>query len=168
MNGLPAVAPNMESDPSELSIVIPAYNEHETVDLVIERVLASPFEPHVVVVDDGSTDDTFEVARRNATYVLRHVLNRGQGAALQTGIEIHAFFPTIFGLPLAALLLAYALLIAIPFVPGVELGLTLMMVEGAVVAPFIWAATLMGLGLAFAGGLGAEELAQQPDGILVA
>jgi hypothetical protein len=53
---------------------------------------------------------------------------------------------------LAALLLAYALLIAIPFVPGVELGLTLMMVEGAVIAPFIWAATLLGLVLAFAAG----------------
>ncbi|MDI3336632.1 hypothetical protein QKW60_09455 [Defluviimonas aestuarii] len=53
---------------------------------------------------------------------------------------------------LAALLLAYALLIAIPFVPGVELGLTLLMVEGAVIAPFIWAATLLGLMLAFAAG----------------
>lgn len=53
---------------------------------------------------------------------------------------------------LAALLLAYALLIAIPFVPGVELGLTLLMVEGAVIAPLIWAATLIGLVLAFAAG----------------
>lgn len=53
---------------------------------------------------------------------------------------------------LAALLLAYALLIAIPFVPGVELGLTLLMIEGAVIAPFIWAATLLGLTLAFAAG----------------
>ena len=53
---------------------------------------------------------------------------------------------------LVALLLAYALLIAIPFVPGVELGLTLMMVEGAIIAPFIWAATLLGLVLAFAAG----------------
>ena len=43
--------------------------------------------PNVVVVDDGSTDGTFDAARRTAKYVLRHVINRGQGAALQTGIE---------------------------------------------------------------------------------
>lgn len=43
--------------------------------------------PNVVVVDDGSTDGTLDVARRSAKYVLRHVINRGQGAALQTGIE---------------------------------------------------------------------------------
>lgn len=56
-----------------------------------------------------------------------------------------------FGM-LALLLLAYALLLAIPFVPGVELGLMLLAVEGARIAPFIWAATLLGLGLAYAAG----------------
>ncbi|WP_347311879.1 hypothetical protein [Defluviimonas sp. SAOS-178_SWC] len=49
----------------------------------------------------------------------------------------------------ALLLVAYALLIALPFVPGAELGITLMMVEGAAIAPFIWAATLSGLALAY-------------------
>ncbi len=68
-----------------------------------------------------------------------------QGAALKANPMAGIGF-------LAALLLAYALLIAIPFVPGVELGLTLLMVEGAVIAPFIWAATLLGLTLAFAAG----------------
>ena len=53
---------------------------------------------------------------------------------------------------LLLLLLAYAVLIALPFVPGVELGITLMMVEGAWIAPFIWAATLLGLTLAFVAG----------------
>lgn len=50
------------------------------------------------------------------------------------------------------LLVAYALLIALPFVPGVELGIALMMVEGAWIAPFIWAATVLGLSLAFIAG----------------
>ena len=54
---------------------------------------------------------------------------------------------------LVLLLLAYAVLIALPFVPGVELGLTLMMIEGAWIAPLIWAATLIGLMLAFSAGL---------------
>ncbi len=53
---------------------------------------------------------------------------------------------------LVLLLVAYALLIALPFVPGAELGITLMMVEGAAIAPFIWAATLTGLALAYAAG----------------
>lgn len=53
---------------------------------------------------------------------------------------------------LGLLLLAYALLIALPFVPGAELGITLMMVEGAPIAPFIWAATLGGLAFSYAVG----------------
>ncbi|MCP3905817.1 MAG: glycosyltransferase family 2 protein, partial [Planctomycetes bacterium] len=44
--------------------------------------------PNVVVVDDGSTDGTWEAARRCATWSARHVINRGQGAALQTGIDL--------------------------------------------------------------------------------
>ncbi|MCW3783171.1 hypothetical protein [Defluviimonas salinarum] len=54
---------------------------------------------------------------------------------------------------LVLLLVAYALLIALPFVPGVELGLTLLMVEGGWIAPFIWGATLAGLMLSFLVGL---------------
>jgi hypothetical protein len=50
---------------------------------------------------------------------------------------------------LLALLLAYALLLALPFVPGVEVGLMLMAVEGGWIAPFIYLATLKGLMLAF-------------------
>ena len=50
---------------------------------------------------------------------------------------------------LILLLVAYAGLIALPFVPGAELGITLMMVEGPVIAPFIWAATFGGLALAY-------------------
>ncbi|MGZ9187784.1 MAG: glycosyltransferase family 2 protein [Candidatus Binatia bacterium] len=41
----------------------------------------------VVVVDDGSRDDTFQQANAQTLHVLRHVLNLGQGAALQTGID---------------------------------------------------------------------------------
>ena len=66
-------------------VVIPAYNEGTCIAEVAGKV-RSAF-PHVVVVDDGSDDDTFEQARRGATYVLRHTINRGQGAALQTGID---------------------------------------------------------------------------------
>ena len=66
-------------------IVMAAYNEGACIEQVVQEVRAEC--PNVVVVDDGSTDDTFQAARRCAPYVLRHVINRGQGAALQTGIE---------------------------------------------------------------------------------
>lgn len=42
---------------------------------------------HVVCVDDGSTDDTAAAARRAGAYVVRHPVNLGQGAAIQTGVE---------------------------------------------------------------------------------
>jgi len=50
---------------------------------------------------------------------------------------------------LVALLLAYALLLATPFVPGVELGIALMMLEGAWIAPYVYLGTVAGLMLAF-------------------
>ena len=65
-------------------IVVPAYNEGSAVYDVV-RELRSQY-PNVVVVDDGSRDTTSAEARRRGAIVLRHVLNRGQGAALQTGI----------------------------------------------------------------------------------
>ena len=66
-------------------VVIPAYNEGCCIEAVVREVAAEY--QHVVVVDDGSSDDTFDAAGRAARYVLRHVVNRGQGAALQTGVE---------------------------------------------------------------------------------
>lgn len=66
-------------------VVIAAYNEAACIEQVARQV-RERF-PNVVVVDDGSRDVTFEAARKGAAYALRHALNRGQGAALQTGIE---------------------------------------------------------------------------------
>ncbi|MCP3906383.1 MAG: glycosyltransferase, partial [Planctomycetes bacterium] len=67
-------------------VVIAAYNESPCLERVVDEVRASY--PNVVVVDDGSTDGTWEAARRCATWSARHVINRGQGAALQTGIDL--------------------------------------------------------------------------------
>jgi len=65
-------------------IVVPAYNEGARLGKVLEELNRTGH--RVVVVDDGSTDQTGEVARSHGCFVLRHVINRGQGAALQTGI----------------------------------------------------------------------------------
>jgi glycosyltransferase involved in cell wall biosynthesis len=65
--------------------VVPAFNEAESVGVVV-RQIRTRFE-HVVVVDDGSTDETAGAAADAGAAVVRHALNRGQGAALQTGID---------------------------------------------------------------------------------
>lgn len=65
--------------------VVPAYNEEKTIANVIEDL--KRFISHIVVVDDCSHDATGEVAQRAGAIVLRHRLNRDQGAALQTGIS---------------------------------------------------------------------------------
>jgi polyprenyl-phospho-N-acetylgalactosaminyl synthase len=66
-------------------IVIPAFNEAAVIGAVIADV-RSVFD-HVVCVDDGSTDDTAEIARRAGAHLVRHPINLGQGAAIQTGVE---------------------------------------------------------------------------------
>src|SRR6201994_2273542 len=66
-------------------IVIPAFNEATVIGEVIADV-RSVFD-HVVCVDDGSTDDTGEIARRAGAHLVRHPVNLGQGAAFQTGVE---------------------------------------------------------------------------------
>jgi glycosyltransferase involved in cell wall biosynthesis len=67
-----------------LFIVIAAFDESAAIADVVRELRISY--PNVVVVDDGSADDTWEHAARGGAIVLRHLVNRGQGAALQTGI----------------------------------------------------------------------------------
>ncbi|KLO43820.1 glycosyl transferase [Mycobacterium nebraskense] len=66
-------------------IVIPAFNEASVIGEVVADV-RSIFD-NVVCVDDGSTDDTGEIARRAGAHLVRHPINLGQGAAIQTGVE---------------------------------------------------------------------------------
>ncbi|MGK2879312.1 MAG: glycosyltransferase family 2 protein [Mycobacterium sp.] len=66
-------------------IVIPAFNEMTVIADVIAEVRA--VFAHVVVVDDGSADGTGHTALRAGAHVVRHPVNLGQGAAIQTGVE---------------------------------------------------------------------------------
>ncbi|MGH7486865.1 MAG: glycosyltransferase family 2 protein [Thermoanaerobaculia bacterium] len=75
----------MDESGQAVFVVIPAYNEQTVVFQVVQEVRAEF--SNVVVVDDGSFDATFAEARRGGAIVLRHLINRGQGAALRTGIE---------------------------------------------------------------------------------
>src|SRR6476661_9548960 len=66
-------------------VVIAAYNEASVIARVIADVRRCGLD--VVIVDDGSADATAEIAERAGAVVVRHPVNLGQGAALQTGIE---------------------------------------------------------------------------------
>jgi glycosyltransferase involved in cell wall biosynthesis len=66
-------------------VVIPLYNEGQVIGDVVTHV-KSVF-PHVVCVDDGSTDNSAVMARSAGAVVVQHPINLGQGAALQTGFD---------------------------------------------------------------------------------
>jgi glycosyltransferase involved in cell wall biosynthesis len=75
----------MPSETRDVWIVVPAYNEAGVIGDVI-RQLRSVF-ANVVCVDDGSADDTGDIALRAGAHLVRHPVNLGQGAAIQTGVE---------------------------------------------------------------------------------
>ena len=75
----------MGSQSGGVWVLVPAYNESQVIAGVISG-LKHCFE-NVVVIDDGSSDDSAETAENCEAIVLRHPINLGQGAALQTGIE---------------------------------------------------------------------------------
>ena len=66
-------------------IIVPAFNESAIIGEVITQ-LRAVFR-HVVCVDDGSSDDTAATALSAGAHVVRHPVNLGQGAAIQTGVE---------------------------------------------------------------------------------
>lgn len=74
----------------KLSVVIPVYNEKNTLKTLLERVKATPANLHeIIIVDDGSTDGTQEILKNELKdplfRILYHDVNRGKGAALRTG-----------------------------------------------------------------------------------
>lgn len=75
----------------QLSIVIPAYNEQNTLEEIVQRVERVPVDKEIIVVDDCSQDGTAEVAQRLAAAgrirFFQHEKNQGKGAALRTGFR---------------------------------------------------------------------------------
>ncbi|MDP7116108.1 MAG: glycosyltransferase family 2 protein [Candidatus Woesearchaeota archaeon] len=65
--------------------VIPAMNESRNIGNVIKAVRKHV--KNIVVIDDGSSDDTYDVAKAKHVAVLKHIINLGKGAALKTGCE---------------------------------------------------------------------------------
>ena len=82
----------MKLNPFTLSIVIPCYNEKDSIHTIVEKVLAAPIEnKEIIVVDDKSTDGTGEVLDREiaplVSKVIHHEVNQGKGGALRTGFQ---------------------------------------------------------------------------------
>jgi len=73
---------------TDLSIIIPTYNEAQTIEGVIGKIKALYPESEIIVVNDGSTDDTGAVAKDAGAIVYSHPYNMGNGAAVKSGIRI--------------------------------------------------------------------------------
>lgn len=73
-------------DKDAVLIIIPVYNESKRVGQVIESVIDLGFK-NILVVDDGSIDQTQKELKKHPVMVLSHIINRGVGAATETGLE---------------------------------------------------------------------------------
>ncbi len=76
-----------------LSVVMPCYNERDTIAEIVARVRAVPMNIEIIIVDDGSTDGSGEILagiEGEGVRVFRHPENRGKGAALTTGFAAAA------------------------------------------------------------------------------
>lgn len=85
---------NSEATPSEvklLTVIVPAYNEESTVEVVLRRVRSLSPRIEIITVDDGSTDETLRIITALSDelelQVRRHTSNRGKGAAIQTALQ---------------------------------------------------------------------------------
>ena len=71
----------------DVTIIIPAYNEEEGIADVITQLKELSKNYEILVVDDGSTDNTYNLAAETGVKIIRHPYNKGYGAALKTGVR---------------------------------------------------------------------------------
>ena len=76
----------MKNMGKKVFVVIAAYNERGSIATVITDLKHHGYR-NIIVVDDCSKDTTSQIAKKQGAIVLRHIINRGQGAALKTGID---------------------------------------------------------------------------------
>lgn len=72
----------------KLSIIVPVFNEEQTIRLVLEKLISLSLEKEIIVVDDGSTDSTGEIINSfvPAVKIIKHEINSGKGSAIRSGL----------------------------------------------------------------------------------
>jgi glycosyltransferase involved in cell wall biosynthesis len=84
-------APRIRLENPAISVIIPVYNERETIAEVVAQVQEQPFEKEIIIVDDCSTDGTRELLQQTewapCVRILFHQKNRGKGAGIRTGAQ---------------------------------------------------------------------------------
>jgi len=73
-------------DKNDIFIVIPAYNEEKMIKNTLQKLKSSGYE-NIIVIDDGSRDKTYKLAVSEDVIVCKHLINRGLGGALKTGLK---------------------------------------------------------------------------------
>lgn len=71
---------------TNIYIIIPVYNEESSIESVIQSIKKQGYD-QIIVVDDGSSDETKEIVRANGVILIEHSLNCGAGAATRTGLD---------------------------------------------------------------------------------
>jgi len=79
----------------KLSVIIPVYNEKETIAEIIQKVESTPFEKEIIIIDDGSKDGTQNYltsikGQKENIQIFFHEINQGKGAAIRTGLKFAA------------------------------------------------------------------------------
>ncbi|XRO74669.1 glycosyltransferase family 2 protein [Methanocaldococcus sp. 28A] len=77
---------NSQINKDDIFIVIPAFNEEKMIGETLRNLKREGYK-NIIVVDDGSMDKTSEIAKKENVIVCKHILNRGLGGALGTGIK---------------------------------------------------------------------------------
>jgi glycosyltransferase involved in cell wall biosynthesis len=75
------------ADAADVSVIIPAYNEGTAIAAVVSSIGAAAPWREIIVVDDGSADETASIALQAGAVVVRHPYNKGNGAAVKSGIR---------------------------------------------------------------------------------
>ncbi|MBI2330718.1 MAG: glycosyltransferase family 2 protein, partial [Chloroflexi bacterium] len=74
----------------KLTIIIPVYNEVESIEAIVQRVQATKLVHEIVLVDDGSKDGTRDILKKwdgkKGLHIILHEKNQGKGAAVRTGM----------------------------------------------------------------------------------
>jgi glycosyltransferase involved in cell wall biosynthesis len=92
---MPVLRRRTPLDPNQalLSVLIPVYNERETIDLIVDQVRATPIRKEIICVDDHSTDGTQQIletllAQGKIDQLFRQPENRGKGAAIRQALSM--------------------------------------------------------------------------------